>query len=58
MGFNKLFGGYVLADLQSASIEYKHLKCDKRMHVGITNPYTPYGRITNPTEQGQIRPNN
>lgn len=40
----------VLADLQSARNEYKHLKCDKG-DCGIANPYIPNGRIANPSEQ-------
>ena len=41
----------VLADLQSASAEYKHLKCEQGSYCGIANPYTQYGRIANPPEQ-------
>ncbi|MBR6141379.1 MAG: U32 family peptidase [Bacteroidaceae bacterium] len=39
----------VLADLQSARNEYKHLKCDKG-DCGIANPYILNGRIANPSE--------
>ena len=51
---NGLAVSHVLADLESASIEYQHLKCDTMVigYCGITNPYTRYGRIANPTEQG------
>ena len=41
----------VLADLQSASIEYKHLQCDKQRITGLQIPIFPYGRISNPPEQ-------
>jgi len=40
----------VLADLKSDRTEHKHLQCAGK-NGGIANPYTQYGRITNPSEQ-------
>ena len=47
----------VLADLKSDRTEHKHLQCTGK-NGGIANPYTQYGRITNPSEQvmGAIHP--
>ncbi len=47
----------VLADLKSDRTEYKHLQCAGK-NVGIANPYTQNGLITNPSEQvmGAIHP--
>ena len=45
----------VLADLQSASIEYKHLKCDKIRVSGLQIPISDtVGLQIRPNEQGNL----
>ena len=48
---------HVRQDLQSCRYEYQHLQCETCGEDRIKNPYIRSGRIANPTERLQIRPN-